>query len=134
MARVFATLQQVRDYLDDQSLEVTDRQLRSAALLVARATRFAVYQVDGSTGQATDARIETALREATAEVVKHRDDAGVSSDVSLADLGVKSASIGTASYTVVDMGASGTYRLLPWDAYLILDGAGLLSGPVSVVG
>lgn len=133
MARTYASLQQYRDYTGDTAAELTPSQLRSASLLVTWATRHAAYRVYGD-GTAADEKIETALREATCEVLKARSDAGVMSDVSLADLGLQSASIGSASYSLVPGGAPGLWRRVPFDGWLILEGAGLVGGAVQIVG
>lgn len=130
MGRLYADAAALHAYPGGADVVVDDRQLRSASLLVQRATRHAVYTVGGD-GKATDPRVEAALRDATCEVLLHRNEAGVMSDV---PAGLQSASIGSASYTLVPGALTGAYRNLPWDAYLILEDAGLTSGPVTIVG
>jgi hypothetical protein len=107
--------------------------LRSASLLVRRATRSAVYAVDG-TGLPADTSVSGAMRDATCAHAAALAAAGVDPLAAGTEAGAVSASsIGSASVTFADSAAAAAARarlsdrLVP-EALAVLAAADLLSG------
>lgn len=130
-SRAYATRQEVRDWAEDQSLEVTGLQIESASLTLRRVTFGAVYAVDNN-GMPTDPGVKAAFRDACAALVVHRMPPEV--QAGLKALGLKSAQIGTANYTVADKPAPALSAGFPVLVHEILLAAGLIGGPVIVDG
>lgn len=139
---MFATLQQYRDYTGDQGAELTPRELANASRFIGSATMGAVYDVNDQ-GAATESIVITALRDATCELLACRAPdraraADVDSDAAkLRAAGVKRASVNGASYELADgvaQAQDGAGTGMPLDVHLILVEAGLVGGPVCVVG
>lgn len=139
MARVYATMAEFRDWSGDQSAELTDQQRASASRLVEKATRGAVYDTDAQL-YPLDLDVLAALRDATCAVLAARHPnstsaAGVAAELKAA--GLKSAKLGTADYELAEDSSESagiSDDQLPYEAHSILEEAGLVGGPVWVVG
>lgn len=130
-ARVFATLQDYRDLYDDQAAVIPAAEFVAASRRVSRATTGALYDYHSTTGMPLNAEVLEAFQEATCAVVHWRQLSGAATE--LAAAGLKAATIGDARYegsdtATVDSGA------LPLEAHHILVEAGLVGGPVVVIG
>ena len=137
---MFATLAEYRTYVGDQGEVLTARELANASRFIAAATSGAIYDTDDQDA-ATDSRVVAALRDATCELLAVRApararEADVDSDAAkLRAAGVKRASVNGASYELADDTAQTTDGTgMPLDVHLILLEAGLVGGPVRVIG
>lgn len=130
---VYATPSQLADWTGQTPPTDAVAYLRTAAIVVARATVTAVYDVDTS-GIATGTAVLTALREATCAHAAAMIAAGLPADGSGAGAGpVVATSMGPASVTYASDGqtaaASRTlYTTVAPTAYTILQVADLVGG------
>lgn len=139
MVLVYAQPADLTDWLTQDGVpEHANRLIRSASLLVAEATRAAVYDVDTTTGLPYALTYVEALRDATCAQVAAWDALGIDPAKGAAGApALESAkSIGGASisYAVDVQAAAGAQAAtgLCEEALRILAGAGLLSTRVSV--
>jgi len=131
MARTYATAEQFTARPDQAGAVVTPLELESASRRVELAVMGSVYAVDAS-GLPTDTDVQEALRDATLELVAWRRANGVQSGVMPK---LKTASIGSASYTLQDTAAGGVDPDgLPQESATILRLAGLLNPTVLIYG
>lgn len=126
--RVYATLQQYRDWSGNQDAVLSQRDLERASAVVSEATMGAVYDYDSTTLLPTDPAVLEALQAATFEVLDGRaEDAG--------DLGgVEEATIGSVRYKLTAGTRTATTTGLPLEAHRVLAEAGLVGQPVVVCG
>jgi hypothetical protein len=121
-----------------------DARLLSASLLVARATRSAVYDVD-ETGAPTDPTIITALRDATCSQVVTWAALGIDPRAAGADAATSSGRVATtrtlgpatlayAGTEAATARRAATATTITLEAHGILDAAGLLPGTIRVHG
>ena len=110
--------------------------LRSASLLVRRATLTAIYDVDAATSLPTDADLVTALREATCSQVATWIALAIDPVKGFAEGGkivsAKSLGSGSIQYAVdtnIVQARADAARYLSQDALLILAQAGLTGSP-----
>lgn len=107
--------------------------LRSASILIRRATRSAVYAVDGD-GLPTDTAVSAAMRDAACSHAAALSAAGVDPLAAGTEAGaVASSSIGSASVTFADSAGAAAARTalsvgLCREALSILSAAGLIGG------
>lgn len=135
MARLYATLAQYREYVDDQGALVSPRELAQASRFVEAATTGAWYATDSLTGMPTDPAVLAAFTEATCELLAHRADSTPPADVqALRRAGVKRATVNGASYELDAATVMADDGTVPADVDRILRQAGLRAAYVYVVG
>ena len=127
--RVYATLQQYRDWSDNQDTVLTQRDLERASAVVSEATVGAVYDYDSTTLLPTDPVLVEALQAATLEVLDAR-----AEDTAAGDLdGVEEATIGSVRFKLTPGTPVVPATGLPLEAHRVLLEAGLIRQPGDVV-
>lgn len=136
MPLVYATADDLTEFLGTAAPDNADRLLKGASALVRRETRAALYDVT-STGLPSDPDIAEAFRDATCAQAAEWIDNGADPAAGTSPGVPQSSGIGGAT---VNWGAPGgltpeqtLHQLIP-DALEYLDAAGLLSGTVQVWG
>lgn len=142
MARLYATLAQVRNYAGDQGLTISPRELALASLAVEAAASGAIYATDDA-GLPTDADVLQALTDATCELLvlaqPVKASGAMAGDVAaMRANGVESATVNGVTIKLgADVG-SGAVDLssvaVPASVRRILDQAGIIPGIVVSVG
>lgn len=127
---LYATLQQYRDWSDDQDTVLSARDLELASDIVAEATVGAVYVVDSLTGLPTTTTVLEAMRAATLWVL---DALAVSTAAGELE-GVEEATIGSVRYKLKAGTATEPVTGLPVNAHRKLFLAGLVGQPVQSYG
>lgn len=106
--------------------------LRTASLMVAAATRTAVYATD-ATGLPTDTDTRDAFKQAAAAQAAFLDANGIVPQAGEAGLAEVSSSIGDASVTFSSAALTGALSTLCSEAMIILSQAGLVQQPPQMV-
>lgn len=127
--RVYATLQQYRDWSEDQDTVLSQRDLERASAVVSEATVGAVYAYDSTTLLPTSPAVIEALRDATLEVLDARAVEAAAGELA----GVEEATIGSVRYKLAAGTPTAPATGLPLEAHRVLAEAGLLRQPGDVV-
>lgn len=137
-APIYATLAEYRDWLDDQTVDVSDALFARASEIIDEALIGAVYAVDTVTQKPTDTAELEAVRDATCAQVQwllaNGDTTGTGSDATYKTVSIGSVSLGERTNAVASSVTTVSGVPLAPGVVRVLRVAGLLPASVMTCG